>query len=86
MAEAKITATLYDEPAILEILVLSSFVLVLNIVNFVFDNAIYCGLIGQILVGVAWGTPGGKLLDADMENIMVQLGYLGLMLLVYEGQ
>lgn len=75
----------YHEPDIITILIQSAFLLVLNIVNHIFDNLIFCGLIGQIFIGVAWGTPGGKLLDEEAEHIVVQLGYLGLILLVYEG-
>ena len=46
---------------------------------------IFCGLLGQVFVGVAWGTPGAKWLSSEMEEVVVQLGYLGLILLVYEG-
>ena len=38
-----------------------------------------------MLIGVAFGTPGAKWLDKGTEQIIVQLGYLGLILLVYEG-
>lgn len=75
----------YHEPDVLTILSLSSFLLISNVSNFILDHAIYCGLLGQILVGVAWGTPGGKLLGPDIEHAVVQFGYLGLILLVYEG-
>jgi hypothetical protein len=75
----------YQEPDIVTVLTQASFLLVLNIVNHIFDHLIFCGLVGQIFVGVAWGTPGGKLLGEDVENVVVQLGYLGLILLVYEG-
>ncbi|APA09971.1 hypothetical protein SS1G_05771 [Sclerotinia sclerotiorum 1980 UF-70] len=86
MSSVKATSYLpYHEPDIVTILVQSSFLLVLNIVNHVFDNLIFCGLIGQIFIGVAWGTPGGKLFDEGIEHVVVQLGYLGLILLVYEG-
>ena len=75
----------YHEPDIVTILTQTAFLLVLNIVNHIFDNLIFCGLIGQIFVGVAWGTPGGKLLGQETESVIVQLGYIGLILLVYEG-
>lgn len=75
----------YHEPDIVTILTQSAFLLVLNIVNHIFDNLIFCGLVGQIFVGVAWGTPGGKLLGQEAEDVIVQLGYIGLILLVYEG-
>lgn len=75
----------YHEPSILQVLVLSSFGLLLNIINRVLERYIYCGLVGQILIGVFWGTPLGGWLDSNVEIAVVQLGYLGLILLVYEG-
>jgi hypothetical protein len=78
-------ALVYETPSILTILIWSSFLLFLNVVHFLLDKAIYCGLVGQIFVGVAWGTPGGNILGNDAEKIMVPLGYLGLILLVYKG-
>ena len=67
------------------ILIQSSFLLTLNVVNNVFDNLIFCGLLAQVFVGVAWGTPGARWLSIDVEDTVVQLGYLGLILIVYEG-
>lgn len=75
----------YHEPAVLTILVQSSFLLVLNAVNVVLDRLVYCGLLGQVLVGITWGAPGAKWLSSEAEQVIVQLGYLGLILLVYEG-
>ena len=75
----------YHEPSVLTILILSSFLLGTNIVNHLLDNAIYCGLIGQLFMGVAYGSPGGNLLGPEVEHTIVQLGYLGLLLIVYEG-
>ncbi|PTB62426.1 Sodium/hydrogen exchanger [Trichoderma citrinoviride] len=75
----------YREPGIITILIQASFLLLLNAANFVLDHSLYCGLLGQIFVGVAWGTPGAKWLSAEVEQVVVQLGYLGLLLLVYEG-
>ncbi|RYN58174.1 hypothetical protein AA0114_g2284 [Alternaria tenuissima] len=75
----------YHEPGIVVILVLVSFLLLLNVVNAALDRVLYCGLLGQVLVGIAWGTPGAKWLSESLEETVVQLGYLGLILLVYEG-
>ncbi len=75
----------YKEPSILVILIQSSFLLLLNVVNWAVDAALHCGLVGQILIGIAWGTPGGRLLSAGAEEFVVQLGYLGLILIVFEG-
>ena len=74
----------YEEPGIITILVLSSFLLLLNIVNYVLDNLIYCGLLGQIAIGTAWAQ--ANLLGVSSETFIVQLGYLGLILLIYEGK
>lgn len=75
----------YHEPGIVPILVLTSFLLLLNVVNAALDKLLYCGLLGQVFVGIAWGTPGAKWLSTKVEDVVVQLGYLGLILLVYQG-
>ncbi|KAL1637271.1 hypothetical protein SLS58_009362 [Diplodia intermedia] len=75
----------YHEPGITTILIQGSFLVILNVINTILDNTVYCGLLGQIFVGVAWGTPGAKWLSEATEEAIVQLGYLGLILLVYEG-
>lgn len=75
----------YHEPGIVTILIQSSFLLTLNAINFILDRAIYCGLLGQVFLGVAWGTPGAKWLNTEAEQVIVQLGYIGLLLIVYEG-
>ncbi|KAI1656420.1 Sodium/hydrogen exchanger family-domain-containing protein [Daldinia decipiens] len=75
----------YHEPSIIQLLTLSSFLLALNAINAVLDRALYCGLVGQVLVGVAWGAPGGNWLASELQVAVAQLGYLGLVLLVFEG-
>jgi hypothetical protein len=75
----------YHEPGIVTILTQTSFLLLLNVVNTALDKVLYCGLLGQVLIGIAWGTPGTKWLTVTAEETIVQLGYLGLILLVYEG-
>lgn len=76
----------YEEPSLTVILVLTGFLLLLNGVNMVLDNMLYCGLVGQVFVGVLFGTPGAKLLTDEVESTVSNLGYLGLILLVYEGE
>ncbi|KAF4451841.1 hypothetical protein F53441_5160 [Fusarium austroafricanum] len=75
----------YHEPPITTIAILSGFLLLLNFINFSLDKLAYCGLIGQIALGIAWGTPGAKWLSREVEDAVVQFGYLGLILLVFEG-
>lgn len=76
----------YHEPPITTILNQTGFLVVLNIINFCLDKLLYCGLIGQLFVGILWGTPGAKWLDRETEAVIQQLGYLGLIMLVYEGK
>jgi hypothetical protein len=76
----------YHEPSITTIAVLSGFLILLNLINHGLDKLAYCGLIGQVAIGIAWGTPGSKWLSRDVESAVVQLGYLGLILVVFEGQ
>ena len=82
---APVAALPYQVPTIENILILSSFLFLLNVINNVLDRVIYCGLIGQVLIGVAFGTPGAKWLHNSTEEIIVHLGYIGLILLIYEG-
>lgn len=79
------SALLYNEPGITLILILSSFITLLNIVGCMFDKLFHGGLLGQIFLGVAWGIPGTKWLSLYLQEAIVDLGYLGLILLVYEG-
>ena len=75
----------YREPEIRTILILTSFLLLLNFVNYVLDRLLYVGLIGQVLLGVIWGTPVGHWLGRYVEDTVVDLGFLGLLLIIFEG-
>ena len=81
------TASLpYEEPGIVTILIITSFLLLLNAVNYVLNRLVFCGLVGQLFVGIAWGMPGANWLSAELQHSIVQLGYIGLILIVYEGE
>ncbi|KAF4554449.1 Hypothetical protein D9617_4g002030 [Elsinoe fawcettii] len=75
----------YIEPATILLLVVTSFLLFLNVVSFLLDRFIYCGLIGQIFLGILYGQPGAEWLGLDLQVSIQTLGYLGLVLIVYEG-
>ncbi|GES64907.1 sodium/hydrogen exchanger [Aspergillus terreus] len=83
--QANESAFAYHEPPIATVLNQAGFLVVLNLVNVCLDKLLYCGLIGQLFIGILWGTPGAKWLDREMETVIQQLGYLGLIMLVYEG-
>ena len=77
----------YEEPGITVILSLTSFLVLLNAIRFVLDHLLYCGIIGEILIGVIWGLPvgGTAWLTVGAQETIQALGYLGLIGLVFEG-
>lgn len=77
----------YHEPGITTILSLTSFLLALNGSRYVLDRMLYCGLLGEILIGVVWGSPlgGTAWLSKAIQETVQSLGYLGLIGLVFEG-
>ncbi|KAF2227580.1 Sodium/hydrogen exchanger family-domain-containing protein [Elsinoe ampelina] len=79
------TSLTYIEPATVLLLIVTSLILFLNVLNSILDRFIYCGLIGQIFLGILYGQPGAKWLDLDLQVSIQTLGYLGLVLIVYEG-
>lgn len=80
------TAFAYEEPSITTTLIIAGLILALNLLNSFLDKFLYCGLIGQLFIGILWGTPGAKWLGQDTEIVIQQLGYIGLIMLVYEGK
>lgn len=85
MSARSLAAFPYEEPAITTVLNLAGFLLALNVTNVCLDKLLYCGLIGQLFIGILWGSPGAKWLGPELEHVIQQLGYLGLIMLVYEG-
>ncbi|KAJ5170606.1 uncharacterized protein N7500_003389 [Penicillium coprophilum] len=85
MASESEPAFAYHEPSIKTVLTYTGFLLTLNIINSCLDKILYCGLIGQLFIGVLWGTPGAQWFDQETERVIQQIGYLGLILLIYEG-
>ncbi|KAL1856500.1 hypothetical protein Daus18300_010657 [Diaporthe australafricana] len=75
----------YHEPDIISLLVLISFFFFLSSVGWVFNKTIRAGLIGQILIGILYGTPVGDILDAAWQETFMALGYIGLILIIFEG-
>jgi Kef-type K+ transport system membrane component KefB len=77
----------YDEPGITTILSLTSLLLLLNGFRHVLDRLLYCGIIGEILIGIIWGLPvgGTAWLTQGTQQTIQAFGYLGLIGLVFEG-
>ncbi|KAI3391591.1 hypothetical protein diail_7049 [Diaporthe ilicicola] len=85
MATATAGFLQYHEPDISSLLVLISFFFFLSSVGWVFNKTIRAGLIGQILIGILYGTPVGNILDAAWQETFMALGYIGLILIIFEG-
>lgn len=75
----------YHEPDTIRILVLVSFFVFLSSVGWIFNKAIRAGLIGQILIGILYGAPVGDILDTEWQETFMALGYVGLILIIFEG-
>lgn len=59
----------------------SSLIITLNASRYLLDQWLYCGLLGEIIIGFVWGL----WLDQSAQETIQSLGYLGLILLVFEG-
>lgn len=75
----------YHEPDTVSILVLISFFFFLSSVGWIFNKAIRAGLIGQILLGILYGAPVGNILVTEWQETFMALGYIGLILIIFEG-
>lgn len=49
------------------------------------DRLLYAGLLGEIVVGIIFGKPLGAILHDSWEQTFLALGYIGLLLIVFEG-
>lgn len=72
----------YHEPILKTILSLSSLIITLNTSRYLLDQWLYCGLLGEIIIGFVWGL---WLDQAGAQQTIQSFGYLGLILLVFEG-
>ncbi|KAF7937999.1 uncharacterized protein EAE97_007795 [Botrytis byssoidea] len=77
----------YIEPGLDIILPLSIFIFILNVTRDLLDSFLYCGLIGEIFIGILSGMPitGTSFLSIEIQETVQYLGYLGLICLVFEG-
>lgn len=74
----------YEPPSSAQLLFLSSFLLLLPAIGALFDK-LRARLIGQIVLGTVYGAPLASLLGLDWQMTLLSLGYVGLVLLVFEG-
>lgn len=75
----------YEEPPLIHLLVLGSFLYVLNTARVIADHLLYAGLVAEIALGIVYGSPLANILPVNWETTFTTLGYLGLILVVFEG-
>ncbi|EPQ60097.1 Sodium/hydrogen exchanger [Gloeophyllum trabeum ATCC 11539] len=76
----------YTEPTLSALLSVSSFLVALNLFRVLVENVISgAGLLGEISVGVIFGTPLAGILAQEWMAAFEILGYIGLCLMVLEG-
>ncbi len=85
-SSAESTALSYSQLPATELLVLLSFVFLLNVVRLVADYVLHAGIIAETILGSVYGTPLAAILPEAWETTFTALGYLGLIGLVFEGK
>ena len=76
----------YSQPPATELLVLLSFLFLLNVAKVVADYVLHAGIIAEIVLGAVYGSPLGAILPQSWEVSFTAMGYLGLIGLVFEGK
>ena len=75
----------YVEPSHVALLVLGSFLVLLQAVRVALDRLCGIGLIGELAVGAIFGTSLGGILGEVEQQAFIALGYVGLLLIVFHG-
>ena len=75
----------YEEPSLINLLILASFLYLINVIRIFADYTLYAGIVAEIAFGIVYGSPLANLLATDWEATFTALGYLGLILVVFEG-
>ncbi len=76
----------YHDPPVQSLLILSSYLYLLNLFGWLAQSLVSAGLIGQILIGVIYGSPLAEWLEVEWQQTLVVVGYVGLLLIVFEGE
>ncbi|KAE8372484.1 Cation/H+ exchanger [Aspergillus bertholletiae] len=75
----------YHEPGIVEILIIISFFFLLSLAEWISAKVLRAGIIGQIAVGIIYGVPLANILEWNWQETFLTLGYVGLILIIFEG-
>jgi Kef-type K+ transport system membrane component KefB len=75
----------YHEPTTVQLLTLASFLVFLPTLHHVFQKVFSAGLLGPLFLGIIYGVPLSNILVLEWQEAFLALGYLGLILVVFEG-
>lgn len=78
-------AAILKQPTPVQTLILGSYFYLLNLFRWAFEKTLHAGLVGEIALGIIYGTPLAGILTNEWEETLWQVGYIGLMLIVFEG-
>ncbi|KAK4056447.1 hypothetical protein OIO90_002590 [Microbotryomycetes sp. JL221] len=78
------TTISYREPTLPHLLTLISFLYLLQVGRTLADKVLGAGLIGECAIGVVYG-PVTDILEIEWQQTFVAMGYIGLVLIVFEG-
>lgn len=68
-----------------QLFIIISFFVFLALSYAISSTLLRAGIIGQIIVGIIYGLPLSSILQVDWQETFLVLGYLGLVLIVFEG-
>lgn len=74
-----------NHDAVVEILIIVSFFFILSLAEWASAKIIRAGVIGHIAVGIIYGKPLADILESDWQKTFLSLGYVGLILIIFEG-
>ncbi|KAL0581670.1 hypothetical protein V5O48_000372 [Marasmius crinis-equi] len=74
----------YEVPDIPLLLTLSSLLYLMNVAEEIFVTLLEAGLLGSLATGIIYGPEAGNLLPEAISETILVLGYIGLVLLVFE--
>lgn len=77
-------AAIYEHPQATTILTIASFLFLINVAEALFEWLINAGLVGSLIVGVIYGPQAADILPHEIITSLIQLGYIGLLILVFE--
>ncbi|KAL2851337.1 Sodium/hydrogen exchanger family-domain-containing protein [Aspergillus pseudodeflectus] len=75
----------YHEHSIVQILVIISFFFFLSLAEWLSAKVIRAGIIGLTAVGIIYGKPLADILELEWQHTFIALGYVGLILIIFEG-